>query len=237
MAVRIQVRRDTATGWTTKNPVLLAGEIGAELGTEKWKLGDGVTDWNSMEYAIGAKGEKGDKGDTGYNAYEFWLSLGYIGTEAEYLAFIKGETGNAGIVVQATEPTDPNILVWIDDDDNEVFLTDFVTPEEFNLVKASPTVSVVEDKTLLLTDATTIQVCQSNNPIIVTVPPNLDVALPINTEIVLVRYGVGTVTVASGIGVIINSSDGKKSINKQFEAVTLKKIYENEWLLIGSLKL
>lgn len=58
MAFRIQVRRDSAANWTAANPVLLAGELGAELDTSKWKIGDGVTAWNSLVYGYGATGKK-----------------------------------------------------------------------------------------------------------------------------------------------------------------------------------
>jgi hypothetical protein len=50
MAVTIQVRRDLAANWTSVNPVLNQGEIGAETDTGKAKLGDGVTAWNSLGY-------------------------------------------------------------------------------------------------------------------------------------------------------------------------------------------
>jgi hypothetical protein len=46
-------RYDTAANWTTANPTLLAGEIGIESDTKKWKLGDGATAWTSLAYAIG----------------------------------------------------------------------------------------------------------------------------------------------------------------------------------------
>jgi hypothetical protein len=46
-------RYDTAANWTAANPTLLAGEIGIESDTKKWKLGDGSTAWNSLGYAIG----------------------------------------------------------------------------------------------------------------------------------------------------------------------------------------
>ena len=46
-------RYDTAANWTTANPTLLAGEIGIESDTKKWKLGTGATAWTSLAYAIG----------------------------------------------------------------------------------------------------------------------------------------------------------------------------------------
>ena len=47
MAIRIQIRRDTAANWTSANPVLLAGELGIETDTLKIKIGDG-NNWNSI---------------------------------------------------------------------------------------------------------------------------------------------------------------------------------------------
>jgi hypothetical protein len=46
----IKLRRDTASNWTTVNPVLAAGEAGFESDTSKLKIGDGTTAWNSLPY-------------------------------------------------------------------------------------------------------------------------------------------------------------------------------------------
>ncbi len=51
---RIQIRRDIALNWTTKNPVLLYGEVGFDMTANNIKIGDGITPWNSLEY-ISAK--------------------------------------------------------------------------------------------------------------------------------------------------------------------------------------
>ena len=48
--VRIQVRRGTASDWTSVNPVLAGGEIGFETNTGKLKVGDGTTSWSSLDY-------------------------------------------------------------------------------------------------------------------------------------------------------------------------------------------
>ena len=54
MASIIQIRRDTASNWTTANPILALGEMGAETDTSKIKIGDGVTAWASVPYLIDA---------------------------------------------------------------------------------------------------------------------------------------------------------------------------------------
>jgi len=50
MAVQIQIRRDTAANWTSNNPTLAAGELGFETDTGKLKIGDGTTEWTSLDY-------------------------------------------------------------------------------------------------------------------------------------------------------------------------------------------
>jgi len=48
--VRIQVRRGTASEWTSANPTLAAGELGVETDTRKIKVGTGSTAWTSLSY-------------------------------------------------------------------------------------------------------------------------------------------------------------------------------------------
>ena len=56
MADLIQIRRDTAANWTSANPILAQGELGAETDTSKIKIGDGSTAWSSLAYLIDAGG-------------------------------------------------------------------------------------------------------------------------------------------------------------------------------------
>jgi hypothetical protein len=51
MAVQIQMRNGTAAQWTSANPTLAVGEMGAETDTGKFKIGTGSTAWNSLAYA------------------------------------------------------------------------------------------------------------------------------------------------------------------------------------------
>ena len=54
MATRMQQRRGTAAQWISTNsgsgPILNAGEIGWESDTNKFKIGDGVTNWLNLDY-------------------------------------------------------------------------------------------------------------------------------------------------------------------------------------------
>ena len=51
----MQQKRGTASQWSTANPTLLAGEIGFETDTNKIKVGDGSTAWNSLAYIAGTE--------------------------------------------------------------------------------------------------------------------------------------------------------------------------------------
>jgi hypothetical protein len=48
----VQFRRGNAADWTTQNPVLASAELGVELDTGKFKIGDGVTAWASLGYGF-----------------------------------------------------------------------------------------------------------------------------------------------------------------------------------------
>jgi len=69
-------------------------------GTVTLTRGDGAT----LSFATGAgldgstgdKGPKGDKGPDGLGAYEMAVAGGYSGTEAQWRASLKGDTGNSG---------------------------------------------------------------------------------------------------------------------------------------------
>ena len=67
MATKIQVRRGTASQWTTANTVLDAGEIGWESNTNKFKIGDGTTAWADLTYFL-------DATDTGFDADDYILT-------------------------------------------------------------------------------------------------------------------------------------------------------------------
>ena len=49
--VRIQVRRGTASQWTSVNPILAAGEMGVESDTNLFKFGNGSSTWTALSYA------------------------------------------------------------------------------------------------------------------------------------------------------------------------------------------
>lgn len=50
MPVIIQLRRDSAGNWASNNPTLASGELGVEIDTGKFKLGNGTSSWSALSY-------------------------------------------------------------------------------------------------------------------------------------------------------------------------------------------
>jgi hypothetical protein len=52
MAIQIQIRRDTASNWSSNNPTLAIGELGFVTDTLQLKIGSGSVAWNSLPYFL-----------------------------------------------------------------------------------------------------------------------------------------------------------------------------------------
>ena len=50
MTTSIQLKRGLASAWVSNNPILLAGEAGFEIDTNKMKVGNGTAHWNDLPY-------------------------------------------------------------------------------------------------------------------------------------------------------------------------------------------
>ena len=112
---RFAQRRDIPANWASKNSVLWEGEIGFEqdpgtLQTLKWKIGDGVTPWNSLPYFSSGGGGSGawivgsgvpdpgdgDDGDMYLNSANGDLYQKVAGAWGSPVANIKGPPGDDG---------------------------------------------------------------------------------------------------------------------------------------------
>lgn len=99
--IRIQLRNDTAENWTTKNPLLLKGEMGVETDTGKTKIGNGTAHWTALKYS--GVDEDTIKGiiDKNRNAVEFIVAnKGESDTQALARVITAPKKGDVGIVEQ-----------------------------------------------------------------------------------------------------------------------------------------
>jgi len=78
MAVQIQFRNDLAATWTSVNPTLAQGELGLEVDTGQFKVGNGSDAWSALSYGglVGAEGPAGPQGETGIAPYYSFLLMG-----------------------------------------------------------------------------------------------------------------------------------------------------------------
>ena len=88
MATQIQLRRGTASQWTTTNPILAVGEMGLETDTGKFKVGNGSSNWSALPYSSGPQGTQGPTGSTG--------SQGAVGSQGPQGASVTGPQGAQG---------------------------------------------------------------------------------------------------------------------------------------------
>ena len=89
--------------------------------------------------------------------------------------------------------------------------------------------------TLVLTDPGKViemNLAGANN---LTVPPNVDVPIPIGSVICGAQYGAGLTTIVAGSGVTIRSLGGALNSAGQYSRFTLEKVGANEWYLYGDI--
>jgi hypothetical protein len=103
MAVKIQFRRGTASEWTSANPILSQGEAGYEFDTGRFKVGNGLSPWNSLPYSSGVTGPTGPLGPTGAQS----TVTGPTGPTGPTGATGPAVTGPTGAASTVTGPTGP----------------------------------------------------------------------------------------------------------------------------------
>ena len=81
-----------------------------------------------------------------------------------------------------------------------------------------------------------VKCTRSSGTCTITIPSNTTASLPVDTEIEIVRYGAGEVTISPASGVTLYSKDSARSIASRYGAVSLKKMGTNEWWMVGDLE-
>ena len=90
--------------------------------------------------------------------------------------------------------------------------------------------------TLILTDRGKEIQLNNASAIALTIPTNASVNFPVGTQVLLVQYGAGTVTVSPAGGVTLNSISSKTSLYEQYSGAALVQQALDEWILIGDIR-
>ena len=102
----------TAAEWTAENPTLLAGEIGVESDTGKFKVGDGTTVWSGLDYA---------QAEAGASALD---DLSDVSTAGGLAGQVLTQQADSTFALQtpASGVTDHGLLDGLADDDHPQYL-------------------------------------------------------------------------------------------------------------------
>lgn len=236
--VRIQLRRDTAANWTSADPVLAPGEIGLETDTDQFKIGDGSTVWSLLSYG-GIQGPQGEPGvdgtdgvdgvaaatspltyDSGTNT--IGIDQSAISITASQLSDVTATAAELNILdgVTATA-SEINVLDGITASTAELNYVDGVTSNiQTQLNAKAPLTSSVSAKT----SAYTLAIGDRGN--ILTASGTFNITVPANVfaagdRVDIINIGTGTITLAAGSGLTLNSKEGAATIDGQYGAASI----------------
>lgn len=261
MASLIQLRHDTPANWTLVNPSLAQGEVGTEVGTKFFKIGNGTTAWNALEYANtvpvisvnGATGAvvittiTGNAGSastlTGPQAAAIVANTAKVGITPAQAADIATNTAKVGITTAQVAAIVANTakVSYTPATPTEIGAT---TPAAatFTSVKVNgaATADVLANTqtgvayTLALSDAGKLITLSNAAAITLTIPSNVSTAFRIGTVINLLSLGAGLVTVVIAADSLV-SKGGLVKLTAQYSAASLVKTAATTWVLFGDL--
>jgi hypothetical protein len=212
VVTQVQVRRGTASQWTSANPTLASGEWGFETDTLKTKIGNGSTAWNSLAYATGSVSISNVTG-LGSGVETFLATP----SSANLASAVTDETGS-GALVFGTNPT----------------LTSPLINMGINAQTGTTYTPVLGDNGKLVT-------LNNASAITVSIPTNASVAYPTGAQISfawITGAGQPTIQAASSGTTTILSTGGTSTAPKLRVAnstATCVKIATDTWIIMGDI--
>jgi hypothetical protein len=213
VVTQIQIRRGTASQWTSANPTLAAGEFGYESDTGKFKIGDGSTAWNSL----------------GYKA---------SGT----VTSITAGTGLSGGTITTSGTIAIDTATTVDVSTAQTLTNKTLTSPTLNapLINLSLNAQTGTTYTFVLADNGKLVTASNASAQTYSIPTNASVAYPIGTQINIIQIGAGQVTInAVTSGTTTVSSTGATAtapkLRAQFSSATCIKASTDLWYVVGDI--
>jgi len=213
VVTQIQIRRGTASQWTSANPTLASGEFGYETDTGKFKLGDGSTAWNSL----------------GYKA---------SGT----VTSITAGTGLSGGTITTSGTIAIDTATTVDVSTAQTLTNKTLTSPTLNapLINLSLNAQTGTTYTFVLADNGKLVTASNASAQTYSIPTNASVAYPIGTQINIIQIGAGQVTInAVTSGTTTVSSTGATAtapkLRAQFSSATCIKAATDLWYVVGDI--
>jgi len=210
VVTQIQIRRGTASQWTSANPTLAAGEFGYESDTGKFKIGTGSTAWTSLSYQ-GAGTVTSITAGTGLSGGTITTS-GTIAIDSTVATLTGTQT--------LTNKTATGLIY------TQTLLTPSFTSNAYTLVLGD------QGDILLASNGSTAGT--------INIPTNASVAFPIGTQITIIQTGSGQLTIqAASSGTTTVASTGASSTAPKLRAInssaTCIKTNTDTWYVVGDL--
>jgi hypothetical protein len=210
VVTQIQIRRGTASQWTSANPTLAAGEFGYESDTGKFKIGTGSTAWTSLSYQ-GAGTVTSITAGTGLSGGTITTS-GTIAIDSTVATLTGTQT--------LTNKTATGLIY------TQTLLTPSFTTNAYTLVLGD------QGDILLASNGSTAGT--------INIPTNASVAFPIGTQITIIQTGAGQLTIqAASSGTTTVASTGASSTAPKLRAInssaTCIKTNTDTWYVVGDI--
>ena len=253
VVTQIQIRRGTAAQWTSSNPTLASGEQGFETDTNKMKIGNGSTAWNSLSYAItGAVGTVTSfTAGTGLSGGTI-TSTGTIAIDSTVATLTGSQTltnktltapvistiSNTGTL---TLPTTTGTVALTSDitvtpTSTTTFTNKTLTDAKVNLAFDAETASY----TAVLANNSQVVTMDNASANTFSIPTNASAAFPIGTQITVLQIGAGQTTiqaVTSGTTTIqsTGAAPAAPKLRVRYSAATCLKAGTDLWYVFGDI--
>jgi hypothetical protein len=210
VVTQIQVRRGTASQWTSTNPVLASGEWGYESDTGKVKIGNGSSAWNSV---------------------------GYTGAATGTVTSITAGTGLSGGTITSTGTIAIDTATTVDVSTAQTLTNKTLTAPVINLALNAQTGTTY---TFALTDNGKLVTASNASTQTYSIPTNATTAFPTGTQINIIQIGAGQVTIqAATSGTTTVASTGATAtapkLRAQYSSATLIKASTDLWYVAGDI--
>lgn len=248
VVTQIQVRRGTASQWTSTNPVLASGELGYETDTNKLKIGNGSSAWNSLSYvATGANGTVTSVvAGTGLTGGTI-TSTGTIALSTP-VSVANGGTGitsfGTGVATWLGTPTSANLISAVSDETGSGSLVFNTSPTLVTPVitqgQSTPTFTT-NAYTLVAGDAGLLLLASNSATAgTISIPTDATTNFAVGTQITIINVGTGLITVqAATSGTTTVRSTGATAASPkcraQYSAMTILKTAANTWYAFGDI--
>lgn len=210
VVTQVQVRRGTASQWTSANPTLASGEWGYETDTGKVKIGNGTLAWNSLGYT-GAGDIEGVTASTG-------LTGG-------------GTSGTVTLSIDSTVVTLTGTQTLTNKTATGLIYTQTILTPTFS-ANAYTLALTDQGDILLASNGATAGT--------INIPTNGSVAFPTGTQITIIQTGAGQLTIqaTTPATTTINSTGATATAPKlraQNSSATLIKTGTDTWYVVGDI--